>query len=260
MGSNVILRENLEGIEILTFNRPDKLNALNPEVMDTLDRIIPDLENNSSIRAVILRGAGEKSFVAGADIPQFLEFGPLESKAFALKGQRILHSLEHLPKPVIAAINGFALGGGLEIAMACHIRIAADTAQMGQPEVKLGIMPGYAGTQRLPRIVGKGRALELIMRGHMITAQEALAMGLVNQVVPLDKLMGECFKIAKEIMAQSPIAVKTAIEAINHGLNLTFEEACTLEANLFATLFATQDQKEGARAFLEKRTPHFKNH
>jgi enoyl-CoA hydratase len=259
MTNKVILREHLEGIEILTFNRPDKLNALNPEVMDALDRILPDLESNSNIRAVILKGAGQKSFVAGADIPQFLEFGPLEGKAFALKGQRILHRLEHLLKPVIAAINGFALGGGLEIAMACHIRIAAATAKMGQPEVKLGIMPGYAGTQRLPRLIGKGRALELIMRGNMITAQEALEIGLVNHVVAPEKLMEECIKIAKEIMAQSPIAVKAAIEAVHHGLNMTFEEACTLEANLFATLFATEDQKEGAKAFLEKRAPNFKN-
>ncbi len=183
----------------------------------------------------------------------------MEAKQMSLKGQDTLNRIEHLPKPVIAALNGLALGGGLELAMACHIRIAASSARMGQPEVKLGIIPGYGGTQRLARLVGKGKALELIMRGNMITAQEALEIGLVNQVVPLEQLMEVSIQMQREILANGPIAVKTTIEAINHGLNLGFEEGCTLEANLFATLFSTADQKEGVRAFLEKRPPEFKN-
>ena len=259
MDNTVVMMENHEGIGIITINRPDKLNALNGEVIEQLDEIIQTLKTDPKIQAVIFRGAGEKSFVAGADISQFPEYGPMEAKQMSLKGQDTLNRIEHLPKPVIAALNGLALGGGLELAMACHIRIAASSARMGQPEVKLGIIPGYGGTQRLARLVGKGKALELIMRGNMITAQEALEIGLVNQVVPLEQLMEVSIQMQREILANGPIAVKTTIEAINHGLNLGFEEGCTLETNLFATLFSTADQKEGVRAFLEKRSPEFKN-
>jgi enoyl-CoA hydratase len=257
MSDSVILRENIEGIEIMTINRPEKLNALNSQVMEKLEGAVSDMESNPDIKALILTGSGEKSFVAGADISQFPQYNPSDGKAMSLRGQQILRHIENLPVPVIAAINGLALGGGLELAMACHIRIASNTARLGQPEVKLGIIPGYAGTQRLSRIVGKGRALEMIMRGNMISAEEALQMGLVNHVVPPENLREECLKIAKEISANGRLAVQAAIEAINHGLNLTFEEASTLEANLFGLLFSTEDQKEGARAFLEKRPPKF---
>jgi enoyl-CoA hydratase len=259
MTDSVILRKNQEGIEFITINRPDKLNALNGEVIEYLDRILPELKTSPAIRAVVFTGAGDRSFVAGADISQFPHYGPMEAKAMSLTGQDIMTRIETLPKPVLAAMNGLALGGGLELAMACHIRIAASTARMGQPEVKLGIIPGYGGTQRLARLVGKGRALEMVTRGNMITAQQALEMGLVNHVVPPEQLMEETTRIAGEILSNGPIAVKTAMEAIHHGLNLSFEEACQLEANLFATLFSTDDQKEGAKAFLEKRPPEFKN-
>lgn len=259
MTDSVVLRENQEGVEIITINRPDKLNALNSEVIEYLDNILPELGTSPGIQAVVFTGAGEKSFVAGADISQFPRYGPMEAKAMSLTGQDIMNRIEKLPKPVIAAVNGLALGGGLELAMACHIRIAAATAKMGQPEVKLGIIPGYGGTQRLARLVGRGRALEMVMRGNMITAQQALDMGLVNRVVAPEQLMGETTKMAGEILANGPVAVKTAIEAIHHGLNLPFEDACELEANLFATLFSTDDQKEGAKAFLGKRPPEFKN-
>jgi enoyl-CoA hydratase len=259
MTDSVILRENQEGIEFITINRPDKLNALNSEVIEYLDHILPELTTSPAIQAVVFTGAGDKSFVAGADISQFPRYGPMEAKVMSLTGQDILNRIEKLPKPVIAAMNGLALGGGLELAMACHIRLAASTARMGQPEVKLGIIPGYGGTQRLARLVGKGRALELVTRGNMITAQQAMEMGLVNHVVDPEQLIEETIKVAREILANGQIAVRTAIEAIHHGLNLPFEEGCELEANLFATLFSTDDQKEGARAFLEKRPPAFKN-
>ena len=232
---------------------------MNGEVIEYLERILPELKTSPAIQAVVFTGAGDKSFVAGADISQFPSYGPMEAKVMSLRGQDILNRIEKLPKPVIAAVNGLALGGGLELAMACHIRIAASTARMGQPEVKLGIIPGYGGTQRLARLVGKGRALELVTRGNMITAQQAFEMGLVNHVVEPQQLMEETAKIVREILANGQISVRTAIEAIHHGLNLPFEQACELEANLFATLFSTQDQKEGARAFLEKRPPEFKN-
>ena len=259
MDHRIIETENIDGIAVITINRPDKLNALNGEVIEKLYTAIETLKSDPGILGIIITGAGEKSFVAGADISQFPKYGPQEAREMSLKGQDLLNRIEQMPKPVIAALNGLALGGGLELAMACHIRIAASSARFGQPEVKLGIIPGYGGTQRLARLVGKGRALELIMRGNMISAQEAWEMGLVNRVVSQEELMDVCKTTMREILANGPIAIKTAIEAINHGLNMPFEEACILEANLFATLFSTSDQKEGALAFLEKRTPEFKN-
>lgn len=259
MDHQIVVTENFEGIGLITINRPDKLNALNGEVIEKLHTVFGDLKSDPGIRGIIITGAGEKSFVAGADISQFPDYGPQEAKQMSLKGQDLLNHIEHFPKPVVAALNGLALGGGLELAMACHIRIAVKSARFGQPEVKLGIIPGYGGTQRLARLVGKGRALELLMRGNMITAQEAKDMGLVNQVVSQEELIEVSMKILREILANGPIAVKTVIEAVNHGLNLPFEDACILEANLFATLFSTIDQKEGAKAFLEKRPPDFKN-
>jgi len=257
MPEPLVLRENRSGIEIVTFNRPDKLNALNRGVMDALDRVLHDMLDDSTVRAVILTGAGPKAFVAGADISQFLEFDPAAARQMALRGQAVMDLIERFPKPVIAAINGYALGGGCEIAMACHIRLASTEARFGQPEVKLGIIPGYGGTQRLSRLVGKGRALELILSGRVIGATEAAAMGLVNHVVEPARLIDEALALASEIAAQAPQAIRLAMEAVHHGLNMTIDDSCRLEASLFATLFSTRDQKEGARAFLDKRKPAF---
>ena len=258
MSNDLVLFSAAEGIATLTINRPDKLNALNDETLRALDRALDRVETEEGILAVIITGAGEKAFVAGADIAEIAERNPVTAREMALRGQALYSRIETLSVPVIAVVNGFALGGGCELAMACHIRLASEKARFGQPEVKLGIIPGYAGTQRLPRLVGKGMAMELILSGRMIDAAEALRIGLVNHVFPPDALMDEAVKLAGEISAQGPLAVRFSMEAINQGLEMPFEAACSLEAHLFATLFATGDMKEGTRAFLEKRAPDFK--
>jgi len=246
-----------DGIGHVTINRPEKLNALNDQVMADLDACFAAIEQDAAVKAVILTGAGEKAFVAGADIAVLAAQTPVEGKERAMRGQRVLDRIENLGKPVIAALNGYALGGGCELAMACTLRVASETAKLGQPEVKLGIIPGYAGSQRLPRLVGKGRAMELILSAEPITAAEAWRIGLVNQVVPAKDLMATCEALARKIMANGPLAVRFAMEAVNRGCEMTQEQGQFLEATLFGLCCTTSDMKEGTRAFLEKRPPKF---
>ncbi|HET7565990.1 MAG TPA: enoyl-CoA hydratase-related protein [Gemmatimonadaceae bacterium] len=241
----------------ITVNRPDKLNALNDATITELGEAIDQIETREDVRGVIVTGAGNKAFVAGADIAELATQGPLDGKRRAQRGQEIFSRFERSRKPVIAAVNGFALGGGCELALACHIRIASDTARFGLPEVKLGIAPGYGGTQRLPRLVGKGRALEMILTAEMIDAAEAYRIGLVNKVVPAAELLGAAEAMLGKILAQGPTAVALAIEAVNRGLDTTVEEGLVLEANHFGLLASTEDMREGMRAFLEKRAAHF---
>ena len=252
-----LLYEKRNGIGYVTVNRPEKLNALNQKTMDELRECFEGIERDDEVRAVILTGAGEKAFVGGADINELAVQTPVEGKETSVRGQKILDLIEHLGKPVIAAINGYALGGGCELALACTIRIASENARVGQPEVKLGLIPGYAGTQRLPRLVGKGRALEMVLSGDPIGAAEAYRIGLVNQVVSAKDLIATAEKLAQKILANAPLAVKFALEAVNHGLEMTEAEGQFLEANLFGLCCTTADMKEGTRAFLEKRPARF---
>jgi enoyl-CoA hydratase len=257
MTFSTLLYDLADGIARITINRPDKLNALNATVIAELDRAIAELERDPDVRGVVLTGAGPKAFVAGADIAEIAAQGPLEGKARALEGQRVFRRLERCGKPVVAAVNGFALGGGCELAMACHLRVAAEGARFGQPEVKLGIGPGYGGTVRLPRLVGRGRALELLLTGQMIDAQEALRIGLVNRVVPVDRLLGESEQLLRAILENGPLAVRACLEAVDAGLDVGLDEALLLEANLFGLLSGTADMKEGTAAFLARRKPEF---
>jgi len=257
MAYQTLLFEIRDGIAFVTINRPEKLNALNDQVVAELGQAADRITSDDSIRGVILTGAGPKAFVAGADIADLAKQGPFDGKARALRGQGVLRRLETCGKPVVAAVNGFALGGGCELALACHIRIASDTAKFGQPEVKLGIAPGYGGTQRLPRLVGKGRALQLILTGEMIDAAEAFRIGLVNKVVPAADLAAESEKLVRGILAMGPLAVRLALEAVERGLDMSLDEGLLLEANHFGLLAATADMKEGLTAFLEKRAPKF---
>ncbi len=253
-----LLVERDGGVAILTINRPKVLNALNTQTLDELRRAILDLKRDDTVRAVILTGAGEKSFIAGADINELATQTPVSGREHAMTGQHILDLIEHLGKPVIAAINGFALGGGCELAMACTIRIAADTAKLGQPEVNLGLIPGYAGTQRLTRIVGRGRALELLLTGDQVTAQEAHRLGLVNRVVPAADLMAEAKKLAATLAAKAPVAIRYILEAVHKGVEMPFAQAQVFEATLFGLVASTDDMREGTKAFLEKRKAEFK--
>jgi len=246
------------GVATITINRPKVLNALNSQTLDELRRAILELRRDDSVRAVILTGAGEKAFIAGADINELATQTPVSGREHAMSGQHILDLIEQMGKPVIAAINGFALGGGCEMAMACTIRIAADTAKLGQPEINLGLIPGYAGTQRLTRIVGRGRALELLLTGDQITAQEAHRLGLVNRVVPAADLMAEAKKLAATLAARAPVAVKYILEAVNKGVEMPFAQAQVFEATLFGLVASTEDMREGTKAFLEKRKAEFK--
>ena len=246
-----------DGVAFVTVNRPDKLNALNDQVVADLRQAVLALKSDATVKGVIVTGAGPKAFVAGADIGDLVKQGVLDGRERALNGQAVLTAIETIGKPVLAAVNGFALGGGCELAMACHIRIAGETAKFGQPEVKLGITPGYGGTQRLPRIVGKGRALHLLLTGETIDAQEALRIGLVTKVVPQDQLMAEAEKLMRQILANGPVAVALTIEAVHQGLEMTLAEGLRLEANVFGLVASTRDVKEGLNAFLEKRTAHF---
>src|SRR5882762_3834134 len=257
MSYQTLLFEIRDGIAFVTVNRPDKLNALNDQVMLELGKVAESIATEPDIKGAILTGAGPKAFVAGADIGDLSRQGPFDGKARAQRGQSVLRRIETCGKPVIAAVNGFALGGGCELAMACHIRIASENAKFGQPEVKLGIAPGYGGTQRLPRLVGKGVALQLILTGEMIDAQEAYRIGLVNKVVPAADLLAESEKMMRGILAMGPLAVRLALEAVDQGLEMTLDEGLLLEANHFGLLAATQDMKEGTTAFLEKRTAKF---
>jgi enoyl-CoA hydratase len=245
-------------IATVTVNRPKVLNALNAATLAELGQAMRALQADDAVRVVVLTGAGEKAFVAGADITELATLTPDAGKARAELGQRVFDLVERLGKPVIAAVNGFALGGGCELAMACTVRLAADTAKFGQPEVKLGLTPGFAGTQRLPRLVGKGRAMELVLGGGMIDAAEAFRIGLVNRVVPASALSDEARALAQAWAANAPMAMRYAMEAIGHGLETSFAEGCFTEAALFGLAFATEDMREGTRAFLEKRKPEFR--
>ncbi len=244
-------------IAYVTIDRPKVLNALNMATMEELREVFTDLAADTAIRVVILTGGGEKAFVAGADINELQKNNPVEAKAYTHRGQAVLDLIENLGKPVIACINGFALGGGCEIAMACTMRLASENARLGQPEVKLGIIPGYGGTQRLPRLLGTGLAMQLLLTGDMISAQEAHRIGLVNEVLPADKLILRAEEIAAKIIANAPLAIQYCMEAVNQGLNMTLQEGLFLEATLFSVCCATEDKKEGTTAFLEKRPANF---
>ncbi len=258
MSYEFILVEPRNNITQITINRPQALNALNWQTMTELQSALESVRADDNVSGVIITGAGEKSFVAGADIKELASKNPVTAKEFSLQSQEILRYIERFPKPVIAAVNGFCLGGGCELAMACHIRIASQNAKFGQPEVNLGIMCGNGGTQRLPRLVGKGRAIELILTGNMIDADEAHRIGLVNKVTPAAELISAAEEILNTIAARGPIAVKLSLEAIVHGLDMTLEEGVQLESNLFGLCFSTEDMKEGTQAFVEKRKPEFK--
>ena len=250
--------ETREGIAHITFNKPDTLNALSREVLNELQTAFEQVKNDSEVKVVILTGEG-KAFVAGADISQMASYAGVEGQDIIRQGSRIINNIELLDKPVIAAVNGFALGGGCELAMACDIRIASEKAQFGQPEVSLGIIPGFGGTQRLPKLVGKGMAKYMIMTGAYVKADEALRIGLVEKVVSPEELLPTCESIAKTIMSKAPIAIKTAKIAINNGMTLDVSTGIALESEAFGGPFCSEDRIEGMRAFLEKRTPEFKN-
>ena len=252
-----VLYEKRGGIAYVTVNRPKALNALNTPTWKDLRTAFEDARDDLAVRGVILTGAGDKAFIAGADITELAHTGAVEAEHSSRFGQEVLDLIENLGKPVIAAVNGFALGGGCEAAMACTIRIAAEGAKFGQPEVKLGLLPGGGGTQRLPRLVGKGRALQLILTGEMISAQEAYRIGLVNEVAPAADLIPRAEAILKQIAANAPIAVAFALEATNKGMETSQSEGLALEASYFGICAATEDKKEGTSAFLEKRAPQF---
>jgi enoyl-CoA hydratase len=253
-----LLYEKKEGIATVTFNRPKVLNALNRKTIEELHHLLLDARDDESVRVLILTGAGEKAFVAGADINELAQQTPVNGKEFSLYGQSVLHLLETIGKPSICAINGFALGGGCELALSCSIRIASKNAKLGQPEVKLGIIPGYGGSQRLARLCGKGVAHELCLTGEMIAAEEAQRIGLVNHVYEAGELLPAAEAIAKKIIEKAPLAVKYCMEAIERGVEMPQEEGLFLEATLFGLCCATEDMREGTKAFLEKRPAQFK--
>jgi len=246
-----------DGVAEVTLHRPEVRNALNEATLRELGEVFTELAGDPAVRVVILTGAGERAFAAGGDIAAVVDFSPLQARDFARLAQEVLDRVEQCGKPVIAAINGFAVGGGCELAMACDLRIAAETARFGQPEINLGILAGWAGTQRLPRLVGKGRALELLLTGELIGAQEAWRIGLVNRVVPAAELLSTARELARTLAAKPPVAARLTKSAVHNGLEMDSSRAAGLEADLFALCFATSDQKEGMRAFLEKRPPRF---
>ena len=244
-------------IAIIKINRPEQLNALSVQVLADLKEAFEVVEQNDGIGVLILTGEGDKAFIAGADIKEMSTFSSEEAKTYAINGQSLTTYIENFPKPVIAAINGFALGGGCEFAMACHIRYASETARLGQPEVGLGLIAGFGGTQRLPRLVGKGYALELLLSGGMLSASDAKEMGLVNAIFPKESLMEACLKLASKILRNGPIAIRETIYAVNEGLDLSLEDGLKQEAQRFGTIFESEDQTEGTTAFVEKRSAKF---
>jgi enoyl-CoA hydratase len=255
--NNIIFRIK-DNIATLTFNRPEILNALNDDALKEFSNALDEVHANEDIRVLILTGAGEKSFIAGADIKQFLTFNTLKAKSFSEMGFSLMNKLQGLSIPVIAAVNGFALGGGCEVAMACDFIYASENAMFGLPEITLGIIPGFGGTQRLPRLVGESMAKELIFTGKMISAKEAKNMGLVNKVCSQEQLMDEVIKTAKTMASKGKVCLRAAKQAINNGMNVDLTTGCRMEIDAFALCFTSPDVKEGATAFLEKRTPDFK--
>ncbi len=257
MAYTTLLFELRDDIALVTINRPDKLNALSDAVLDELDEVAARLQSERSIRAAILTGTGPKAFAAGADIAELAQCDADRALAFSRKGSSVFRRLERTPKPVLAAVNGFALGGGCELALACHVRIASDTARFGQPEVRLGIIPGYGGTVRLARLVGRGRAVELLLGGAPIDAQEAFRIGLVNRVVPGDRLLAESEQVLRTMLENGPVALSGCLEAVDRQEGRPLDEALALESELFGRLAGSQDFKEGTAAFLAKRKPGF---
>jgi enoyl-CoA hydratase len=253
-----LLTRKADGIGWITINRPEKLNAMNIETIEELRTAFREFGGDPDVKAVIFTGAGEKAFIAGADISEFIHLDAEKGREYARRGQELTKTIEDFPKPVIAAINGYALGGGTEFALACHVRLASENAKLGQPEVKLGIIPGYGGTQRLARLVGKGKAMEMILSGRIVEAGEAREIGLVNKVVPAAELLSAAEAMAKEITKNAPLALAYSIEAINHGLDRTLADGLELEAEIFGRSCATEDFREGARAFIEKRKADFR--
>ena len=252
-----VLYQKKDGIAYVTLNRPKVLNALNKATWQDLRTAFEDARDDANVRGVILTGAGDKAFIAGADISELATVSAVQAEQSSSFGQEVLNLVENLGKPVIAAINGFALGGGCETAMACTIRLASENAKFGQPEVKLGVLPGGGGTQRLPRLVGKGRALQLILSGAMISASEAYRIGLVNEVVPAADLIARAEALLREIFSNAPLAIKYSIEAVNKGMETSQAEGLALEASFFGLCAGTEDKKEGTQAFLQKRKPQF---
>ena len=259
MDFNNLLLAKEDMVAVVTINRPKALNALNYETLIEMRACFAALQEDSEVRVVIVTGAGEKAFVAGADIAYMQNLAPSAGKAFGKLGHEVMRTIDNFPKPVIAAINGFALGGGCELAISCDMRMASQNAKFGQPEVNLGIIPGFGGTQRLPRLVGKGIANELIFSGNIIDAAEACRIGLVNRVYAPEQLLPECRALATRIATRGPGAVRLCKEAINNGMEMDLARACTYEADLFAQCFSSLDQKEGMSAFLEKRAPNFQD-
>jgi enoyl-CoA hydratase len=253
-----ILIERDGAVAIVTINRPKVLNALSTQTIDELRRAVLSLRHDEAVRAVILTGAGEKSFVAGADINELAAQSPASGRERSLRGQHVLDLIENLGKPVIAAINGYALGGGCELALACTVRIAVDTARIGQPEINLGIIPGYGGSQRLARLIGRGPALEMLLTGDQISAADAYRLGLVNRVVTAANLMGEARKLAHALASKAPLAVRYILDAVNRGLDMPLHDGQAFEATLFGLVAATEDMREGTKAFLEKRKAEFR--
>ena len=259
MTDSPLLIADRDAVRVVTVNRPDKLNALDAASLDALHDAFDAAAADAAVRAVVLTGAGPKAFVAGADIAQMSGLTPAQGRDFALRGQRMMRRVEKMPKPVIAMVNGFALGGGLELAMCCHLRIAADTAKVGQPEINLGLIPGFGGTQRLLRLAGRAAVLELCLTGAPIDAVRAQQLGIVNRVVPAAELEAETMKLAGQLAAAAPLALRGILDCVNVGADCALEEAMEYEAAQFGLVFSTEDMREGTRAFLERRKPEFRN-
>ena len=259
MSDPLVLVADADGIRRITVNRPDKLNALNAATLDALQAAFDAAATDDAVRVVVLTGAGPKAFVAGADIAEMADLRPTEGRDFSLRGQRLMRSIETLPKPVVAMVNGFALGGGLELAMGCHLRIAADTAKVGQPEIGLGLIPGFGGSQRLLRLAGRAATLELCLLGAPVTAERALQLGIVNRVVPAAELEAETLRVATQLAASAPLALRATLDVVNIGGECGIEEGLEYESAQFGLMFSTQDMREGTAAFLERRKPEFRN-
>ncbi|WOS42285.1 enoyl-CoA hydratase/isomerase family protein [Xanthomonas rydalmerensis] len=259
MSGTPVLADTQGAIRILTVNRADKLNALNRQVLQALETAFAEAADDPQIRVVVLTGAGEKAFVAGADIAEMNELTPVQGRDFSQLGQRLMRRIERMPKPVLAMVNGFALGGGLELAMACHLRVAAEGARLGQPEINLGLIPGFGGTQRLLRLVGRAAALELCLLGAPIDATRALQLGLVNRVVTADDLRATTLQLAQQLAESAPLALRGILDAIQIGGESAIEQGLEYETAQFGLLFSSEDMREGTRAFLERRPPQFRN-